>query len=143
MCLWRLQGASRVSCQVNYMVKGHPIEWTVVSSLPGKTLVLAWESRGTTMADFLEEVSLIFSVFATCAYTWRPPGNVYCHSQEPSHCFLRLDFSLEWNSPSRLGWLVNEPQDSSVYTCSGLLYLSGSSAIEHKPSSLQSRGFTD
>lgn len=71
MCLWRLQGASRVSCEVNYMVKGHPIERTVVSSQPGKTLVLAWESRGTTMADFLKEVSFIL-VCLSRVYTHVP-----------------------------------------------------------------------
>lgn len=69
MCLWRLQEASRVNCQVNYTVKGHPIEWTAVRSLPGKTLVLPWESRGTTTADFLKGLIL---VCLSCVHTHVP-----------------------------------------------------------------------
>lgn len=53
-----------------------------------------------------------------CTCVWRSEDNLGPILPAPSTCFWRQGLSLGWNSPSRLGWLADEPR----------VYLSPSSA---------------
>lgn len=44
---------------------------------------------------------------------WRPGDNHRCSSGSAQSCCLSRGLPLFWNSPSKLGWLASQPQEST------------------------------